>query len=98
MGLSYQGSINRYKAHLVAKGFNQQPSVDFVDTFSLRVKHTTIRMVLALTVAYNWLLRQLDVECAFLHGDLNEAVFMAQPQGYLNNYKPNYVCRMLKSI
>ena len=82
------GSINRYKARLVAKGFNQQPSIDFVDTFSLVVKHTTNRMVLALATTYNWLLCQLDVECAFLHGDLREAVFMAQPQGYIDPTKP----------
>lgn len=45
------------------------------------VKHTIIRVVLALAVAYNWPLRQLDVECAFLYGDLREEVYMAQPQG-----------------
>lgn len=75
------GSINRYKVRLVAKGFHQQPDVDFVDTFSPMVKHTIIRVVLALAVAYNWPLRQLDVECAFLHGNLREEVYMAQPQG-----------------
>lgn len=85
------GSINRCKAHIVPKGFNQQLGVDLVDTFSPVVKHTTIRMILALAIAYNWPLFQLDVECAFLHGDLSEAVFMAQPQGYIDSTKPTHV-------
>lgn len=72
-------SIAIKHVRLVAKGFNQHPGVDFVDTFIPVVKHTTIRMVLALAAAYNWSLCQLDVECAFLHGDLRETVFMDQP-------------------
>ena len=101
MGIPFafpDASINRYKVRLVAKGFNKQPGVDFVDTFNLVVKHTTIRMVLALATAYNWKLCQLDVECAFLHGDLCETVFMTQPQCYIDSTKPTHVCRMIKSI
>lgn len=85
------GSINRYKARIVAKGFNQQLGVALVDTFSPVAKHTTIRMILALVIVYNWPLFQLNVECAFLHGDLREAVFMAQPQGYIDSTKPTHV-------
>ena len=83
---------------LMAKGFLQLPGVDFIETFSLVVKHTTIRVILSLAVTYNWLLRQLDVECSFLHGDLKEEVYMSQPQGYIDSTKPNHVCRMIKSI
>ena len=83
---------------MVAKGFLQQPGVDFVDTFSLVVKQTTIHLVIALAVSHNWPLRQLDVECAFLHGDLHETIFMAQPQGYIDTTKPTHVCRLIKSI
>lgn len=92
------GTVNRYKARLVAKGFHQQPGIDFVDTFSPVVKHTTIRVILTLAVTYGWVIQQLDVECAFLHGDLQETVYMAQPPGYIDPAAPHSVCLMHKSI
>ncbi|GKD00558.1 uncharacterized mitochondrial protein-like protein isoform X2, partial [Tanacetum coccineum] len=61
-----------YKAIFVAKGFRQQPGIDFHETFSPFVKSTTIRAVLSLAVTNNWPLRQLDVHNAFLHGNLKE--------------------------
>lgn len=96
--LNSDGSLNKHKAWLVAKGFHQQPSVDFIETFSPVVKHSTIRVVLAIAVSKHWTLLQLDVECAFLHGNLQEDVYMEQPQGYADPSKGDYVCKMLKSI
>ena len=92
------GSIDRYKARLVAQGFSQVPGLDFFHTFSPVVKATTVRTVLALAMILGWKLRQLDVNNAFLHGNLTEQVFMEQPQGFINPTFPNHVCRLNKAL
>ncbi|MFS7934571.1 putative RNA-directed DNA polymerase [Helianthus anomalus] len=92
------GNIKRHKARLVAKGFNQQPGIDYHETFSPVVKSTTVRVVLSLAVTRQWPLRQLDVQNAFLHGDLKETVYLRQPQGFIDSQKPDHVCLLHKSL
>jgi hypothetical protein len=66
----------------VAQGFSQVYGLDFGDTFSPVVHPAIIIIILSLTITYGWRLLQLDVNNDFLHGFLNEAVYMEQPQGY----------------
>ncbi|KAJ0742843.1 putative RNA-directed DNA polymerase [Helianthus annuus] len=92
------GNLSRYKARLVAKGFHQQHGVDYNETFSPVIKPATIRTVLSLAVTNKWSLRQLDIQTAFLHGDLKETVYMRQPPGFVDPTRPDYVCLLNKSL
>ena len=92
------GKIDRYKARLVAKRFKQRYGIDYEDTFSPVVKAATIRLILLLAVSKGWCLRQLDVQNTFLHGYLEEDVYMRQPPGYEDKNKPNYLCKLDKAL
>ncbi|KAI3767934.1 hypothetical protein L2E82_18363 [Cichorium intybus] len=88
----------RYKARLVVKGFQQKRGVDYNEIFSPVVKMTTIRMVLGIVASEDLHLEQLDVKTAFLHGDLEEDIYMAQPEGFPTVGKENLVCKLKKSL
>ena len=76
------GSVERLKARVVAKGYSQLYGVDYMKTFSLVATISSIRVLISLAVMYDWPLFQLDIKNAFLHGDLMEEVYMEQPPGF----------------
>jgi len=88
----------RYKTRLVAKGYSQVQGVDFNEVFSPVVKHTSIRVLLSLVAIKDLELEQLDVKIAFLHGDLEEQIYMKQPEGFEVVGKENHVCLLKKSL
>ncbi|BAB10876.1 polyprotein [Arabidopsis thaliana] len=92
------GSIARYKARLVARGFNQQYGIDYSETFSPVIKSTTIRTVLEVAVKRNWSIHQVDINNAFLQGTLNEEVYVSQPPGFIDRDRPSHVCRLNKAL
>ena len=92
------GSIQRYKACLVAKRFQQIPGVDFFETFSPVIKPCTIRVIFTLTVTHNCDIQQVDINNAFLNGELHEVVYMSQPAGFVHPSKPDHVCKLEKAL
>ena len=88
----------KYKARLVAKGFRQEYGVDFDEIFSPVVKMTTLRFLLGVVAADNLELIQLDVKTTFLHGDLQEEIYMEQPKGFVASCQEHLVCRLRKSL
>ncbi|KAJ0910565.1 putative RNA-directed DNA polymerase [Helianthus annuus] len=91
------GEIERYKTRLVAKAFSQKEGINFFETFSPVVKMVTVRCVLTIAVNNGWDLYQLDINNAFLYGNLNEEVYMTLSDGYSSNHE-NKVCKLKKSL
>ena len=88
----------RYKARLVVKGFQQKEDIDYTEIFSPVVKMSTIRLVLGMVATKNLYLEQLNVKTAFLHGDLEEDLYMIQPEGFITQRQENLVCKLKKSL
>jgi histone deacetylase 1/2 len=91
------GTVNKYKARLVAQGFSQTAGFDFTETFSPVIKPVTVRIILTLAVTFKWQVQQIDVNNAFLNGVLQEEVYMRQPTGFEATDK-FLVCKLHKSL
>ena len=92
------GTINKYKARLVAQGFMQRKRFDYNKTFSPVAKMTSIRVILAVAAHAGWTVHQMDVNSAYLNGDIDKDIFMSQPPGFQDKKYPNWVCLLGKGL
>lgn len=92
------GTIERFKARLVAKGFIQQPGTDFNETFAPVVRLNNLRSLLAYAIQNKLLIHQMDIVTAFLHGHLQEEVYMEQPPEYVKEGQKSLVCLLQRSL
>lgn len=96
--LKPDGSINKYKARLVVKGYAQIYGVDYNEIFSPVARHDTIRMIAALVAREGWRIYHLDVKSTFLNGVLTEDIYVEQPEGYVEKGSEDKVCKLVKAL
>ncbi|GJY11665.1 retrovirus-related pol polyprotein from transposon TNT 1-94 [Tanacetum coccineum] len=96
--LDENGIVSRNKARLVAQGYNQQEGIDYDETYASVARLESIRILLAIACANDFKLYQMDVKSAFLNGFINEEVYIAQPSGFIDFAKPNYVYKLKKAL
>ncbi|GJY78539.1 retrovirus-related pol polyprotein from transposon TNT 1-94 [Tanacetum coccineum] len=92
------GTIDKYKARLVIKGYRQREGLDYFDTYSPVTRITSIRIILDIAALRNWEIHQMDVKTAFLNGDLEEEIYMNQPEGFIAPGQEGKVCRLLSHV
>ncbi|KAL2235147.1 UNVERIFIED_CONTAM: Retrovirus-related Pol polyprotein from transposon TNT 1-94, partial [Sesamum indicum] len=92
------GTINKFKVGLVAKGFKQKEGIKYFDTYSPVARLITIRGFIALASVYSFLIHQMDVKTIFLYGELEEKIYMDQPERFVAHGHEREVCKLVKSL
>ena len=92
------GAIDKYKARFVVKGYKQLEDLDYFDTYSPVTRITSIRMLIAIAAVYKLEIHQMDVKTAFLNENLEEEIYLEQPEGFIVPRQEQKVCRLIKSL
>jgi hypothetical protein len=96
--LNAEGKVEKYKARLLAKGYSQVEGIDFGDIFSLVVKLTSIIFMLSIVISFDFEVEYMDVKIAFLHGDLEEEIYMKKPEGFVVEGKKELVYKLKRCM
>jgi hypothetical protein len=92
------GSIEKYKARFVARGFSQKEGIDYEETFAPVARYTSIRTIITLAAKMKWKLHRMDVKKAFLNGVIEEELYIEQPQGFEVEDRKSHVCKLKKAL
>jgi hypothetical protein len=95
---STYGSIEKYKARFVARGFSQKEGIDYEETFAPVARYTSIRTTLAIATVMKWKIHQMDVKTTFLNGVVEKEVCVEQPQGFETHDRKTHVCKLKKAL
>ena len=92
------GSIEKYKARFVARGFSQKEGIDYEETFAPVARYTSIKTIIAIASIMGWKLHQMDVKTAFLNGKVEQVVYIEQPKGFTVHESESHVCKLKKAL
>jgi hypothetical protein len=92
------GSVEKFKARFVARGFSQKEGIDYDEIFAPVARYTSIRIIISLASVFDWKLHQMDVKTAFLNGEVEQEVYIEQPEGFVIHGKESHVCKLKKAL
>jgi hypothetical protein len=92
------GSVEKFKARFVAKGFSQKEGIDYDETFAPVARYTSIRAVISIAAEMGWKIHQMDVKTTFLNGIIEEEVYIEQPEGFEVHGRDSHVCRLRRAL
>jgi hypothetical protein len=92
------GSVEKFKARFVARGFSQKEGIDYYEIFAPVARYTSIKIIISLASVFYWKLHQMDVKNAFLNGEVEQEVYIEQPGGFVIHGKESHVCKLKKAL
>jgi hypothetical protein len=92
------GSVEKFKAKFVARGFSQKEGIHYDEIFAPVASYTSIRIIISLASVFDWKLHQMDVKTTFLNGEVEQEVYIGQPEGFVIHEKESHVCKLKKAL